>query len=1450
MAMNTSFIRFQPVNPASDSSALKMGFSNFQNTTVQSTMSFNLPAITREVQEFVLSGTYFVGLAVPQGSTPTHQGFAQNIAALATAHAVFPKGVGIHGLLQTVTLLTGNGTVLNLENDYAEWVFRNERSSHVDSLPSTNVGVWVEFSEIPSCDKSALTPAQIVRNFLFRIRFRGSSQLNLLGMGGLRLDLTFNTVSNVCTFPQLCFPLGGDNTYANSGYIRPWVFPSVSYSATTAQNLNDFTWGGMRLVSLIPTSLAANPPIQFSTSLSPLNFARALTFYVNATLLAIVSQTLVTSVQEATTYECKACIYSFLPFVNGKFNAVPTPVAGYCIGDARLQPIISDETLGLGWTNKFQLHGYVGYDEWRFNSSLPGYTYAIPENVQTEYAPTMPSNLRDIWLCDRFLSKKPFHTKLNEGVGQYYLGKTFLGATSLTVMITATSANLTYPALSTSTMNVLGNTYYDTQQTEVASLNVTMMRTNVNVAGAQYPSALVLVYTGAPISNPRSQVTQVPGPVEACATLARDASGDYVSDNSRSYNRFTKWNNSVLPYAERWVPPRRTQYDSRNLYRLNDLSPDAVGAAAGVCNNYAMDDQICRSRLLLVPSSGATGTTVNSSTIPINMGCFTPFGSIQSCTVRYAITHIGTNYPVNFKLTPVSRSVPIRLAVSGPPTAASLNWQYTFDTFETRTLSNTTLAIAPSGNASAPIVNPVNFQSYPMSPATNSPLYLRQQPAYAVDPLFAGNFAFQWNAITMGTVAATKIQVPLAVVLDDDTHFDPTSVPEVRIPPLHAYMPAGLTGPNRLMNRPCGDAGCVTVTTYLTPQGSMRNIDERKYMSWNMSNLPLSERLAYENRFRGHGALVLPSLTSKLCIRSNRAYMNMRPSDRYSLVAYNGYTGYSFNSLLYAGPTFSNNANASPLGRLDQKPMSRFKGDRLSFLSARPQFMIMSAEQFPTLRAPLSYPQTPEKQLRIEFDNNDGNVCNVCCGGGVFTTNRMDPHVEMALSAAQTTFADQKLSVPSKRIKPRLAFHSPENIVILQLVYNPADMPQKTALAFAQGIPVRIPTSVSYDTYQALSFNPQPLTPMTNPPAPGQNGHAYLYPPSKASAVFKKGPSIGVEVGCPSAKSAFGLADDTLTIYQQDPLPLGGLNIDNIRIGVRAGYVDSVHRQPTTLPLIQPATALLQSMDDYSMSLFNMNARMDQPLNAQPPPANGVYMRPQVDGMDLRTIEPYFGIPMVSIEQYSLITGGLMLPYPHAALYDTCMPYLAKENVFVPHYNYTLSIRSANELAVFTSATPGVVSILPIQNVDTHISFVRMYTNQSALTGNASLQTLHSMYARHPATCLPLLLFTNQSLGNARLITFNFQFNNQALNTYAPSQLSLYLSTYYTGMNTWGFGLSSVDRNGNPRGYGYNAMLCYMSSVNLFATPQMYTQTIDLFSMDEWIMTMTGVMCVSKAFAR
>lgn len=1412
MALNTAYIKFQPLNPPLDKSAATIGLNGtFQNTSVQQTLSFRLPAITRRVQGFVLSGAYVIG-----PTTPGSSAHALNLCALATAHAKFPKRVGVHALFNTVTLTTGNGTVYSLENNYTEWCFRNARASQPNTAPSSPVGVFVEFSESATADYTALTVGQIPRQFLLRLRFRSSSDINLLAMGGLQLDLTFSSIAQVATFPQLCFPLphGADTSYLNQGYIRPWVFPAVKHFQSTTHTIES---GNINFGYVGSTGSAdlENLPIQFSANMTPQQFAQSLTSYISCTLLALVDQALVTTSDQETTYQSKAFVSSFLPMNTTNYQVLPFPIAGYTGGNAEVKPVIMGAAVGLGWTNMFQFHAFMGVSEWRFNSSLPGFTYPIFGNVLDEYSPTLPTALLDIMRADRFLSGRPLQTILREGVGQYYLGKTFLGATSLSVLITSINANTFYPQIALASTTPGFPVMKTVQTSEVSSLSIYAYY-GTNADNQPYGGSLACL-TNSQVDSSLLKVLQAVA--KASGNISTGPVALSIPDNSRSYYNGRLYTSSVLPYSGRGVPPVRSHYDSRTVFILPKEIP-----------GFSSED---KPPAFFYPSLQAFSTPLyfgvdsQESYTSLNVGALGGYTALRTWYASGCQRNPETKSKLTcLTLAPLVRSVPYQIAPAPAPSNTILNWQFTMDTFETRRISSTSLTIAPDGNSTPSIVNPVTFRSHPLSPASKSPLYYRAQPMYEVDPMYEGNYAIQWNALTMGTVAATKIQVPIRVQDDELSSHDPTAIPFAPMYPMHAYAPVVLTAANRFVNRPCGDLGCLRGVTYITPQGIIRSMDERKYIAWQMQGMSPSERLAYEQQFRGHGAIVSTSDNTKRYHRSSRIYANQRPSDRYSLVQYNGYQGYNFSDLGKACPKYSplsatNTTSALGFPPAASLPKTLFAGDRMSLLSSYPQYMVMSAHQSPTLRGPLSFPQTPEKQIRLEFDQQLGNVINVCAGGGAFTVNRADPHVEMAMDACRSMYGVNG-GLPARRLQPRLLFADAPKAVVRQLVYNPADMPEITALAFAQGVPLKIPTSVSYDTYQSLERI-------------GLSASVSL----DLNALFQVSTNAFTQFS-----RHFVLSNEQLTIYSADPMPLGGLNIDNIRISVRAGHYDTVSRSPTVLPLIQPRNALFQSSDDVSMSLFNVVNTQNFQLSGPSPPSNGVYMRPQVDGMDLRTVEPYFGTPLTQIEQYSLMTGGKMIPLPHHALFETGFPYLTEPNVFVPHWSYQSTtdndgVENTPVKLWNACALPDVVPFLDPSDPAIATMVARMYQGYPALSGNASLVTLYKMSAMHPAQSNPLLLYTHMALGNARLLSYNFQFNNMPINTISPGVLADYLSTYYVGFN------QKQDNTSQ-----FNPVRCYMSAINVYATPLVYTQTIDLFSMDEWIMTQTGVVCVSKAFAR
>lgn len=1301
--MNNSFIRFQPINSPLDRTAAACGINqSYQNTANQSSFSVRIPALNRVCEGLLLSGSVRIGSINP-GPLPPIERMKSDFY---TCNAVFPKNVGVHAILRTVTVMSGNGTILSHIPNYTDWVFRNARSAPLDKSPTADIGVHVSWEEDSTGGFIATHSDACDKTFLIKLRLNCSETLNLLTTGGLQVDLTFNSPLTVCTFPRIFFP-DPDGQYANAGFCRPLTY-ALPYGAGSLGLGSSLTAGGFTINNLQSTvSISSGEIVQFELTdgYTPVSAIQECCFYVSANLLLVVADELITAPGPATVYECKQPIKSFLPWTQSSVSALPLPLGGYCVGDITLEPLVLNEASGFGWTTGFRTHACNGYEEWRFNSSLPGLTYAIPQNVLDAYAPTMPTNQKDIWQSDRFLQEIPYNAKLTRGIGQYYMGKTFIGATSITAMTQLLNSAMFYPAYNRSVSKAV--------QSECAQLMISFSGKDNSGAGSVIsPNTTIVTPTDANSFNP---------------------SPAFSGDVSTYYAR--EFDSSVLPFSTRRVPLARTHFDSRTPYGV-------VGGSFPT-----------GSRFLVGRLQARCEHQYNDGTqFKLNTRCPYPV-SARSIIDTYTTAAVSAYQLV---AVPLIQPLPYYHVPPKAPSPSTLNWMFTVSTFETRTLSDVNIQITPSKTFTPKPVNPCCFKWHEKSQASTSMLYLREQPLYQVPELYEGNLALRWNCINMGTVFKTKIQVPLRVVTESGS-YDPSTAPNVRgsLLPAFPYAPRQCTAANRFVNRPCGDAGCVKVSTYLTPNGIMRNIEERKYISHALYGMPLSERLAYEQTYRGHGAIIDNQDTSYYYSRSNRIYRNIRPSDRYSIIPYCGVYRSAFDNNRYVSIT--NTSTTSTVAASGSVKPALYEGDRYSYLSEYPVFMTLSAQQLPTLAAPLSYPQTPEKQMVIEFDSQPGNFINVCAGGSVFTHNLAD-------------FWSEQLPRTLGRIMPQLGFAGTTKAVVRQLVYNPADMPAITDMAYAEGIPIQVPSSVSYDSYQSVT---RPST--------------------------KNGP----------------YSIDELTIYSSNPIPVGGLNIDHIKSSVRLGRFNAANMMPVLLPMYQPVNARFQSCDDYSLSLFSSispNAELLSVSSAMPLSYN-VYMYPMADGVPLRSVDAYFGHWLANIEQYARMFGG-RIQSPHNALLDTMIPYQEELSRF----------------AFLQVATAASLDNLPFAGGLTSANYGTPlnYTSMPALSGNASIRTLDAFQNQFfPSSHAFMLLATHNALGNTRLLSFNYQFKNAPLSSYGASSLGKYIRCPHA---------QASPQNENP--------------MNFTTDNLTFTHTIDMFSMDSWILTKTGIVCVSKAFAR
>lgn len=1398
--------------------------TTFINTAQSSTSSYSIPPITRKVEAFILKGRFVIGSQAATGSP----WFEKQKSALFTSQAVFPTNVGAHALIRSITLRTASGTCVCLEQNYPEMVFRNAKSASGNHGPLGDIGAEVHFDDEGHLRKPPLTIQQHYRDFFIRLRLPFNAEINLLSVGGLTLDIVWNTPMAACTFPNLIFPntLLANPSYV-SGEIRPFCVPQLYASlalGTDDTALLNFQQPYERFLPLgIPFSTAMAPLADSPINGSVLQYAAApgdptqetiiqdilgaLAFYVSCSLQLLVSPELVFDANATAVYEHKTTVSAILPRVEGNNVALNLPISGYTIGNMAVLPMISSEQAGCGFVNSFTLHGIVSNNpQWLFNSSLPGITYPTWGLPRNEFSPLISTVERDIMRSDRFMQHSPLSFRESSGPGRYYFGKTFIAATSATLNMTCTPLPTMFPYPVNNDIAISRN---EAPVLEFASMVTASATPAYNTRGIWAGSSSACIGSVTALNN--------------LPTIGGVPTYTSSMDRSRCLYQAIPYSSPVLPGEKFKAPTARAHHDMRTPVTLNQAYPAA----------YLPQPPIHTSSDLLLQRIGAglfTPTTYTTSIQPLSPGV--ELSTLMTVPANAAPTVV--RY-----LLPLLKSIPKRSYNGAVPDEKTIFWKLDMDTFQIRTLSAAGMNIKQAPSQSASSINPVTFQSHPASIATDSPLYVRRVPVIDVPEIVDGNYAFQWDGLDMSSIVASTLFLPVHPV-DQSGSVLPNidSNTTIVMPPLQPYAPPALTSCNRLTFTKVGEASTVSSTHLLTPDGILRSTHEREAIARELDHMSLSDRAKYNRRYRGHGALQNSPNSSGYFGMDSPIYMDCRVPDKTSIFQYNGYRGLRMNTQNSiatgtpagawvaaatgnpAGLSFPTSAGSLPITSnftKDGDDFANYTGDRLSLLSSQ-QMLTLELDQSHCFRAVLSVPQVPRRQFRIEMDGDQCSVAAVSCGGGAFSANMTDPHIEMALAAQITQYPG---AVPSARLRPALAYgQAAKGAVLVQLVYNPQNMAAVTEAVYKAGFTIPIPKAISFDSYQTLNRTVR-------------STENTFYNNYNAASGYTN-PAID-----PADQTSLFTLANGLTIYSQSPYPLGGLDADYITVSTVAGKYDSADRFKKQPPLIQPYNALHSAPWEYSMSLFSVCANssiVEPPSNvcSEPDPlSNTVYFMPTVDGVTLRTDSPYFGTPLSRIEQVSLISGGTLIQTPMNALMDNGQPYLNRAPIMPSGHVYTITAEgdiSFNAPYLAPTWPARLLGCIPRQAYATSLHRVN-----PAIHGCAAQQTAWSMNTSFPSALCSLELFTKNQLLNARLLSFNFQFNNTSLASTPPGQLARFINTYCS------FGFS----------HNMSQTLHQRQILDLvsWATPTIYTQTVRLIGVDTYKLTMSGVYATSKAFA-
>lgn len=1340
---------------------------------------------------------------------------------------VFPAKVGAHALIRSITLRTASGTCVCLEQNYPEMVFRNAKSAPGNMGPLGDIGADVHFDDEGHLRKPALTVQQHYRDFFIRIRLPFNAEINLLSVGGLTLDIVWNSPQTACTFPNLIFPntLLTDPSYTD-GEVRPFCVPQIfaNLGIVDAQdsaiiNLTQpyerfiplgLSFGRAAVAPLFtePTNTAmlqyANAPGNTSTESTIQDLLTGLTFYISCSLVLLLSPELVFDANATSVYEHKSTVSAIFPRVPGNAVTLNLPISGLTGGNTQVKFMISSEQAGCGFVNSFTEHGTVSNNpQWLFNSSLPGITYPTWGLPRNEYSPFISTVERDLMRSDRFLQHLPLTLRETGGPGCYYFGKTFIAATSATLNMTC----IPMPTLLPSPFKTVPVSRNESTVLEFAFQCSAALPT-YNSSG---------IWSGSSPACP-SSVSAL-----AASTLTNKSYAyTTVMDRTRCLYNGARYQAPLLPTGKFKSPIARAHHDMRT----------PVTTTSQFASPFLPHIPIHTSADLLFRSNfpAAPLTTFTSSLQPVSSGV-----ELDRLIIPAAIAPSVSNV-----LVPLLKSIPRRIFSGVVPDDKSLFWKLDMDTFQIRTLSAAGMNIKQAPTASSSSINPVTFQSHPSSPATDSPLYVRRTPLIDVPSIVDGNYAFQWDGLDMSTIVASTLFLPVHPVDGQGNSLANIDNNTLTVmPPLQPYAPPSLTSCNRITFTKVGEASTISSTHLLTPDGILRSTHEREAIARELELMTLSDRAKYNRRYRGHGALKDMPDSSGYYGMDSPIYLDCRVPDKHSIFQYNGYRGLRMNTpnsiattqpiVAYAAaangslggigcvaaagsPNISNNFDKNAAD------FASYNGDRLSLLSNQ-QMLTLQLDQSHCFRAVLSVPQVPRRQFRIEMDGDQCSVAAVSCGGGAFSANTTDPHIEMALAAQQTQYPG---AVPAARLRPALAYgQAAKGGVLVQLVYNPQNMAAMTEAIYKQGFTIPIPKAICFDSYQSLTRTVRTTT--------DTYYNNYGVPSGYTNPAIGAGDLV---------TGLFTLANG-LTIYSNTPYPLGGLDADYVTVSTVAGKYDSADRFRKQPPFVQPYNALHSAPWEYSMSLFSIcaNSSLVQPdatiCQAPDPLSNTVYFMPMVDGVSLRTDSPYFGTPLSRIEQVSLISGGNLVQSPMNALMDNGQPYLNRAPIIPSGHVYTVAPNgtvSFNQPYLQPTWPARLLGCIPRSAYATSLHRVN-----PAIHGCAAQQTAWHMTTSFPSTLCRLELLAKGQFLNARLLTMNYQFNNAPLASTDPNSLSRFINTYCS------FGFAAP----MAQSLHQRQILDLVS----FATPTQYTQTVRLIGVDTYKLTMTGVYATSKAFA-
>ena len=494
------------------------------------------------------------------------------------------------------------------------------------------------------------------------------------------------------------------------------------------------------------------------------------------------------------------------------------------------------------------------------------------------------------------------------------------------------------------------------------------------------------------------------------------------------------------------------------------------------------------------------------------------------------------------------------------------------------------------------------------------------------------------------------------------------------------------------------------------------------------------------------------------------------------------------------------------------------------------------------------------RQIRVEFDQTGLDLHTCHAGGGIFTSNQIDPFLEICYSS-DLPRADPILRYGTNPSTPKF--------LLMRIGYVP--MQEQLVDAMVGSAPkLYVPRVLSFPTY----MSPKPIVPFTLGVSGNSPDTIPETTPTASYPFYEDIPSTNT-----SLSSAVGVRN---TLYNSQRIGMGS-EPDSCFIQTVAGWIDPTRQNPVKFPKVIPFKSRGLGTR-YSLHVLNTaqtksghcpEVAGDLSISSQTnfPPSTSPYFQPMVDGTYLRQNLSNFGDWLNNITEYFSIVGN-RLTEPMASLQPISGMYLD----FVPlHVGFFPTVRRiwANPGAEGASPSIKLVDITVPKNIPYPSSVSSNQANVISTMGeldrtvessnvSCNCDFTHCFYslAKFPSCKQFQFLQLGSRIRGREYLTFNWMIDNTPITNvgglgnmftgwaYMPS----YGAKIPNSTTTLGnfFSKFAVDAPAYV-GYGQEDYFSYLGPIT-YAIPETYTQLLHVVSQSVYVVTLEGIKAIQGAF--